>query len=60
MFTTPDGVRILEGASRKLFEASLGMIADMHADADYGSGVAVFEVGAMMSSQNSRRVLVRL
>lgn len=43
MYQTPCGDRILEGAERRLYEESLGVMVDFLADGDFDFGVALFD-----------------
>ena len=43
MYRTPNGERILLGAERQLFEASLAMMVDFLSDGDFEFGVQVFD-----------------
>lgn len=43
MYSTPKGDRILEGAERRLYEESLGMIVDFLADGDAQFGLPAFD-----------------
>ena len=43
MYWTPDGERILQGAERRLFQESLGMVGDLLSDGDCDFDVQVFD-----------------
>lgn len=43
MYQTPCGDRILEGAERRLYEESLGVMVDFLADGDFEIGVTLFD-----------------
>ena len=43
MYNTPDGIRVLQGAERRLFVESLGMLVDMLTLDEFSPDIPVLE-----------------